>query len=178
MGDPMTVANLLKEKFPQVVKEISEFRGDVTAVVDRAAIVDVCRYCRDTEGFEFNLLSDICGIDYYAMDSYQSSQRYGIAYVLYSLLNNQTLRLKIYVPDDDTTVNTMTDVWPNANWPEREIYDMLGISFKGHPDMRRILMPFDWTGHPQRKDYPLGYEEVQFSFNYDRVQAQKPAPKD
>jgi len=173
MSEMIALANLLKERFPQAVAEISEFRGDVTAVVDRTAIVDVCQYCHDTAGFEFNLLSDICGIDYLPQ-----TPRFGIAYVLYSLSCNQTLRLKVFVPEEDPVVPTVTGVWPSANWQEREVWDMFGIKFDGHPDMRRILLPFDWTGHPLRKDYPLGYEEVQFSFNHERVQANKPAPKE
>ncbi len=173
MSDVLALANLLKERFPQAVTNVSEFRGDVTAEVDSKAIVEVCRYCRDTEGFEFNLLSDICGIDYFPQ-----TPRFAVAYVLYSLPCNQTLRLKVYVTEEDPTVPSVTDVWPSANWPEREVWDMFGIKFEGHPDLRRILMPFDWIGYPLRKDYPLGYEEVQFSFNAGRVQAQKPSPKD
>jgi NADH-quinone oxidoreductase subunit C len=173
MSEVMSIANRLKAQFPAAVASIDEFRGDVTVRVDRKAIPEVCQYCRDTEGLEFNLLSDLCGIDYYP-----ESPRFAVSYILYSLSCNQTLRLKVSVPEDDPTVPTVTGVWPGANWQERETYDMFGITFEGHPDMRRVLMPFDWTGHPLRKDYPLGYEEVQFSFNAGRVQANKPAPKD
>jgi NADH-quinone oxidoreductase subunit C len=173
MSDVMGIAHKLKEQFPQAVGEIEEFRGEVTVTVERKAIVDVCQYCHDSKGLEFNLLSDLCGIDYH-----HTKPRFAVAYVLYSLSCNHTLRLKAFVPEDDPIISTVTGVWPGANFPEREVFDLFGITFEGHPDMRRILMPFDWTGHPLRKDYPLGYEEVQFTFNAGRVQANKPGPKE
>jgi len=101
-----------------------------------------------------------------------------VSYHLYSLLYNRKVRLKVFVPEDDTTVPTATDVWPSANWPEREIFDMMGISFDGHPDMRRLLMPEDWDGHPHRRDYPLGYETIQFSFNVEEILKHKPSARD
>ncbi len=168
-----TLADQIKAEFGDAITDIREFRGDITVVVDRKKIVEVATYCRDTEGFEFNLLSDLAGLDHLP-----ETPRFGVSYILYSLPNNSTLRLKAYVPEEDPVIPTVSGVWPNANYHEREVYDMFGITFEGHPDMRRILMPYDWTGHPLRKDYPLGYEEVEFSFNFDRVQAQKPAPKD
>ena len=172
MGDSLELANQLKEKFPDAVTDVSTFRGEVTVVVDPKAIVEVARFCRDTEGFEFNLLADLAGVVYYPEEP-----RFAVNYYLYSLGLGHALRLKAYVPGDAPTLPTMTVVWSGANWMEREVFDMFGVTFEGHPDPRRILMPYDWTGHPQRKDYPLGYEEVQFSFNYDRVQAKKPHPK-
>src|SRR5574341_1751099 len=173
MADVLTLATTLRDTFPNAIQDIIEFRGEVTVVVDPKSIVEVATYCRDTDGFEFNLLSDVGGIDYYPAEP-----RYGISYVLYSLPLNHTLRLKVFLQGDNPVVDTATTVWLGANWMEREVYDMFGVTFTGHPDLRRILMPFDWTGYPLRKDYPLGYEEVQFSFNYERVQARKPNPKD
>lgn len=169
----MGLANKLKSEFPDAVTGIEEFRGDVTVTIERKEIAKVCQYCHDSEGFEFNLLSDLAGIDYLT-----TTPRFGVSYVLYSLPCNHTLRLKVLVPEDDPVLPTVTGVWPGANWQEREVYDMFGLTFEGHPDMRRVLMPFDWTGHPLRKDYPLGYEEVEFSFNLERVQANKPSPKE
>lgn len=173
MSEVMEIASKLKTQFPQVIGAIEEFRGDVTVEVDRKSIVEVCTFCRDAEGLEFNLISDLCGIDYDTR-----KPRFAVSYVLYSLPCNHTIRLKAYVPEEDPVIASVTGVWPGVNWQEREVYDMFGITFQGHPDMRRILMPFDWTGHPLRKDYPLGYEEVQFSFNAGRVQAQKPSPQE
>ncbi len=173
MAYVMALAKTLQERFPQHVQEIIEFRGEITVVLDRAGIVEVAAFCRDTDGFEFNMLADLAGNDYFP-----DEPRFGISYVLYSLPLNHELRLKIYVPGSDPQAPSVTGVWKGANWLEREVYDMFGVHFEGHPDLRRILLPFDWTGHPLRKDYPLGYEEVQFSFNYDRVLAKKPQPKD
>lgn len=173
MSDMLAIANTIQERFPEAIIEIVEFRGDVTLVVDRASIVEVATFCRDAEGLHFNLLSDLCGIDYWPQEP-----RFGISYVLYSLPLNHTIRLKVYAPDEDAIVPSITSVYPGANYHEREVWDLLGVKFDGHPDLRRILMPFDWTGHPLRKDYPLGYEEVQFSFNNGRVQAHKPQPRE
>lgn len=169
----MTVANTIKERFPEAITDIVEFRGDVTLTVDRASLVNVITFCRDDERLRFNLLSDLGGIDYWP-----KQPRFGVSYVLYSLPFNHTIRLKVYAPEEDAVVPTITGVHPGANYHEREVWDMFGVKFEGHPDMRRLLMPFGWTGHPLRKDYPLGYEEVQFSFNHARVQAKKPQPKE
>jgi NADH-quinone oxidoreductase subunit C len=173
MADLKVIAEQIRAQFPQAVQDVVEFRGEVTVVVDRAQIAEVATYCRDADGLEFNLLSDLAGID-----TYPDEPRFAVSYVLYSLPLNHTLRLKTYAPGDDPVIPTVTDVWAGANWMEREVYDMFGVDFPGHPDLRRILMPFDWTGHPLRKDYPLGYEEVQFSFNHERVMAKKPHPRD
>jgi NADH-quinone oxidoreductase subunit C len=91
---------------------------------------------------------------------------------------NARIRLKVLLSGDDPTVDSVVSVWRNADWYEREAFDMLGIKFNNHPDLRRILMPNDWVGHPHRKDYPLGYEEVQFSFNWREIDAKKPYAKD
>jgi NADH-quinone oxidoreductase subunit C len=173
MSDLLAIANTIKENFPEAVRDIIEFRGEVTVVVDRKAILDVARFCYETDGLAFKMLSDLAAVDYWPEEP-----RFAVNYVLYSLAHNRAIRLKVYMPGDDPTVASVTGIWAGANWPEREAWDMFGIKFEGHPVLRRILMPHDWQGHPQRKDYPLGYEEVQFSFNFDRVQAKKPHPKD
>ncbi len=166
------VADTIAERFPEAVQEIVEFRDEITLVINRDSLVAVATFCRDTDGLEFNMLADLAAVDYWPQEP-----RFAVSYVLYSLAHNHLIRLKVYTPGDNPAIPSVTGVWPGANWPEREAWDMFGIQFEGHPDPRRILMPFDWTGHPQRKDYPLGYEEVQFSFNYGRVQAKKPHPQ-
>ena len=173
MSDLQAIAEAIKERFPDAVQEIITFRGEWTVVVDKAAIVEVVAFCRDAPGLEFNFLSDLCGVDYWP-----DEPRFVVNYQLYSMVHNHTLRLKVRTPGNDPVVPTITEVYPAAGWQEREVWDMFGVKFEGHPDLRRVLMPYDWTGHPLRKDYPLGYEEVQFSFNVDRVQAQKPHPKE
>ena len=104
--------------------------------------------------------------------------RFGVSYHLYSMLYNRRIRLKVYLPDEDPEVETVTGVWPGANWLEREIADLMGIKFKGHPDQRRLMMPDDWNGHPHRRDYPLGYETVMFSFNAEEIMKHKPFAKE
>ncbi len=164
--DPIPV---LRDAFGDAVQSIEAFRGDITVVVSPERIVDICRFCRDTEGLQYNYLSGVSGIDYFPQEP-----RFALAYHLYSLFHNHSLRLKVFLPGDEPAVQSVTSVYPAANWFEREAYDLLGITFVGHPDLRRLLMPDDWDGHPLRKDYPLGYETVQFSFNFDEIDRHKP----
>jgi len=173
MADSLAIANVIKEKFPEAVTDIVEFRGEVTVVVAPESLLDVARFCYETEELKLNHMADLAAVDYWP-----DEPRFAVSYVLRSMIYGHMIRLKVYLPGDKPEIASVTGLWAGANWPEREAWDMFGIKFEGHPDPRRILMPFDWTGHPQRKDYPLGYEEVQFSFNYDRVQAKKPHPKD
>lgn len=172
MSDLQAIVDAIRTQFPDAVRDVIEFRGETAVVVDRQVIVEVAQFCRDTAGLEFNFLSDVCGVDYWPQEP-----RFAVCYHLYSVTRNHVLRLKVYTPNDDPVVPTVTGVYPAAGWQEREIWDMFGIKFEGHPDLRRILLPHDWAGHPLRKDYPLGYEEVQFSFNVDEVMSNKPHPK-
>jgi NADH-quinone oxidoreductase subunit C len=155
------------------VQDVIEDRGETTIVVDAAKIADICRYFRDTDGLEYNFLSDITAVDYYPQEP-----RFAVCYHIYSMIYNRRLRLKVSLPGDDPKIPTITTVWPAAGFQEREGYDMMGIIFEGHPDLRRILMPEDWEGYPLRKDYPLGYEPVQFSFNYEEINKLKPYAKE
>lgn len=163
----------LREAFPDAVRDTQEFRGELTVIVDGVRIVDICRHCRDTAGLEYNFLSDVTGIDYLPQEP-----RFGVVYHLYSMLHNRSLRLKVLLSAENPIVPSVIPVYAAANWFEREIYDLLGIMFTDHPDLRRLLMPEDWDGHPLRKDYPLGYETVQFSFNFDEVDRHKPYAKE
>jgi NADH-quinone oxidoreductase subunit C len=136
-------------------------------------------HLRDTRGLLFNYLSDISAVDYYPdPPTEQRPERFGVSYHLYSLLYMRRLRVKVFAAEDDPRVPTITEVWAAANWLEREIWDMMGIRFDGHPDMRRLLMPQDWDGFPHRRDYPLGYETVMFSFNVDEINKHKPYAKE
>ncbi|MBI5961770.1 MAG: NADH-quinone oxidoreductase subunit C [Chloroflexi bacterium] len=159
----------LRAAFSDAVQDVQEFRGEITFIIDRDHIVDVCRYCRDTKGLEYNFLSDVAGVDYFPQEP-----RFAVSYHLYSMIHNRALRLKVLLPGEEPEIPSVIGLFPSANWSEREIYDMFGITFTGHPDLRRLLMPEDWDGHPLRKDYPLGYETVQFSFNFDEVDKYKP----
>ncbi len=151
---------------------ISEYRGDVSLLVSPDQIVEVCRALRDE--FNFEMLSGETAVDYWP----ELEPRFHLVYLLYSLVNNVRIGLRVPLNGNAPSLPTLESVYPNANWHEREIWDMFGIRFEGHSDLRRILMPYEWEGHPLRKDYPLGYEEVQFTFNYDEIDARKPYAKE
>ncbi len=148
----------LRERFPEHVTEPEEAFGEVSVRVDRDRIVEACTHLRDTE--KFDLLADLSVVDY--LDVRVPEHRFLVAYHLYSLSRNLRLRLRVFLPDGDETVPSVAGVWPTADWHEREAFDFFGIRFEGHPDLRRILMPDDWEGHPLRKDYPLGGTDVQY----------------
>lgn len=147
------VISRLKTRFGTAIQEHSQFRGEFTVRVDKDRIVDICLFLRDEPGLEFNFLTDLCGIDYPSRP-----RRFDVVYHLYSMPHNRRLRLKAALGEDET-IPSVVSVWRAANWLERETYDMFGIRFSGHPDLRRILLPEDWeAGWPLRKDYPLeGY---------------------
>lgn len=149
-----------------------EFRGQVSLVVPSSSIPEACQILRDEHGFE--QLSGLTAVDYWP----QMEPRFHVVYQLHSIQHNDRISLRALVSGRATSLPTIESVYPNANWYEREVWDMFGIRFEGHSDMRRILMPEDWEGHPLRKDYPLGYEEVQFTFNFDQIDLRKPSPKE
>ena len=152
--------------------ERSEFRDQVTLMVPAEKITEVLKTLRDEFGFVF--LADQTAVDYWP----QEEPRFHVLYQLRTM-SAPFLLISMRVPlnGNQPHIETIEKIFPNANWFEREIWDLFGIYFDGHSDMRRIIMPYDWEGHPLRKDYPLGYEEVQFSFNIDEVEARKPRPK-
>lgn len=159
----------LKDRFSA---EISEFRGEVSVQVSPEHIQDCCQALRDE--FDFEMLSDLTAVDYWP----QQSPRFHVVYQLYSVEEKIRICLRVPLDGNNPSIPTIEQVYPNANWHEREVWDMFGIRFEGHSDLRRILMPYDWEGHPLRKDYPLGYEEVQFTFNYDEIDQRKPYAKE
>jgi NADH-quinone oxidoreductase subunit C len=147
----------LRESYAQSILSETEFRGEKSLSVKIESLPEMCRFCRDELGFDY--LIDISSVDHFG-----SYPRYEIVYELYSMASSVHLRIKTLVPDEDNPVApTVSDIWPTANWHEREIYDMMGIRFRGHPDLRRILCTEDWVGHPLRKDYDVGAIPVQFS---------------
>jgi len=149
-----------------------EFREEAHVFVQPEQIVDVLTSVRDTHGFE--LLSAMTAVDYWP----QEEPRFHVIYQLTSIAKNLSIQLRVPVAATNPEVPTVTGVFSSANWREREAWDMFGIRFEGHPDLRRILMPGDWEGHPLRKDYPLGYEEPQFTFNFDEIDLRKPYAKE
>ncbi len=162
---------LLQQDLGDAVQAVSTFRGETEVVVDQRALVEACRLMRDQ--LEFEQLSMIT-----ASDSWPEEPRFGVVYQLHSLRQAVRLRLKVRLAGDEAVLPTVEEVYPNANWYEREIYDLFGVVFEGSHDLRRILMPEDWEGYPLRKDYPLGYEEVEFSFNFDEIERKKPYAKE
>jgi NADH-quinone oxidoreductase subunit C len=143
----------LQGKFGSEGVEWKEQWGELTVVVKPEAIVKVCRLLRHEPGLEYNFLSSVTAVDL----GVEADPRFEVVYHLYSIPQRHRLRLKVRVNEDDS-VPTVTGVWKAANWYEREVYDLFGIEFEGHPDLRRIMMPDDYEGHPLRKDFPLrGY---------------------
>ena len=138
------------------------FRDEVTLHTTREKAIDLLRHLRDEQRFE--MLTDETCVDYFPHEP-----RFGILYQLYSLSCNMRVRVKVMLGEHDATMPTATGLWKNANWMERELYDLFGLVFDGHPDLRRILMPSDYQGHPLRKEVPVTVEENQFSFNFRRV---------
>ena len=160
------------EKIVQALQEqfgssVEEFRNEAHVFVKAEQIVDALTLLRDK--FEFELLSALTASDYYP----QETPRFHVIYQLSSLAQNITLQLRVPVNSDQLKVPTATRVYDVANWREREVFDMFGIVFEGHPDPRRILTPEGMEDHPLRKDFPLGYEEPQFTFNYDDIDLKK-----
>lgn len=143
----------LKEENAAWVAEVKDALGEVTVTVPRESIVDVCWVLKVTHSFD--MLADLCGGD----RGPEEDPRFEVSYHLFSTKHYNRLRLKVLLSEDDPKVKSVTSVWKTANWHERETYDLVGVIFEGHPDLRRILLPSDFDGHALRKDYPLrGYE--------------------
>ncbi len=145
---PQEAVGKLKAQFAAAIGEPSEFRGEVTVSVTREQIAPVCQFLKKECGFD--MLTDLAGVDNYGEDP-----RYEVDYLLYSFTHRCWLRLKITVPEDDLVVDSVTAVWRGADWQEREAFDMYGIRFRQHPNLKRILMWDGYPHHPLRKDFPL-----------------------
>jgi len=143
------VAEKLEKALPGCVRGVAEFRGDVTVTVRREEIARACAVLRDDPDLAFDMVIDVLGVD-----MARPEERFEVVYNLYSLRYREYVRLKVLVDEQDLTVPTVTGVWPGANWHERETYDMFGIVFTGHPDLRRMYMPEEFEYFPLRKDFP------------------------
>ena len=146
-----STVEMMREKFPQALIETVKFRGEQTIVLKPERLVAVCSYLQ--KNLQYTFLSSVTAVDWF-----ERVPRYDVVYHLLSIPHRCELRLKVRVGErreEHPSVPTVVGVWPTANWYEREVYDLFGITFAGHPDLRRILMPMDWTTHPLRKDYPL-----------------------
>ncbi len=149
-NEKMGVA-LVTEKFADAVVSQREFHGQEWVTVKASAVHDIAAALRDEAGFE--MLEDLTAVDY--LDRSEVEGRFRVVYHFLALKRKELFRLKAFVPDDSVEVPTLTDLYPGAEWLEREVYDMFGIRFSGHPDLRRLLMPDDWEGYPCRRDYDV-----------------------
>jgi len=139
----------LKQRFPEKIKEISVQFGDESVIIESGSLLDIAQFLKN-EPYAYTLLLDLTCVDYKGQEL-----RFEMVYHLYSLNNKQRLRIKARLAEKDLWIDSLTSLWKNANWLEREIYDMFGVHFKGHPDLRRIVMYEGFEGYPLRKDYPL-----------------------
>jgi NADH-quinone oxidoreductase subunit C len=167
--DNATVRARVLDRFGSAVLEAAEYRGDLAFRLHPEALRDVATFLRDDPDLQYIFLANVTGVDYLGR-----RPRFEVVYHLRSLVNAHLVVLKVGAEEEHPHVPSLVPLWPTATFQEREAYDMFGIIFDGHPDLQRILMPEDWDGHPQRKDQPLVYEEVAFTFNHDPVDAQKP----
>ena len=152
---PSQIAAMLQREHPDWVTGVVNALGETTVTVPRDYIVEACQFLKTTLGYDFNFLADLCGFD----RGPEEEPRFEVNYHLLSTTKYHRIRLKVLLNEEDTHVPTVTGVWRTANWHERETYDLFGVIFDGHPDLRRILLPDDWQGHALRKDFPLrGYE--------------------
>ena len=144
------VPQKLKEQFNEIDFDVSEYLDELTINLPKEQIVKVCQFLKDDAELEFLLCQDITAIDWA-----KRKNRFTVVYHIYSFKNNFRLRLKADVDESDCAIDTVSSVWKGANWQERETYDMYGINFNNHPDLRRMYMPEDFEYHPLRKDFPL-----------------------
>ncbi|MBI4447260.1 MAG: NADH-quinone oxidoreductase subunit C [Acidobacteria bacterium] len=149
MTETLTLAKI-KQAFGASLIEAHSQLGHDTVVISKSAILDVARMLKTDPELQYNYLMDLTAVDYW-----KRNPRFEVVYHLYSLANNQRLRVKAPLGGNEPEIDSLTSLWAGANWFEREVYDMFGIRFKGHPDLRRILLYPEFEGHPLRKDYPI-----------------------
>ncbi len=186
---------LLQDEFKNHPIEVIEALNEITMIVPANNIVEISKILRDKKDFQFDMLVDVCGVDYlhYGMSEWQTEEttltgfsratdrghqekeikwekpRFAVVYHLLSLPLNQRLRVRTYVEGEPPVIDSVIDIWPSANWFEREAFDLFGILFKGHPDLRRILTDYGFIGHPFRKDFPLiGNVEMRYDAKLNR----------
>lgn len=167
------VVEKLRAALPDAIEDVSDFRGERTLIVRQDKIVDACRLLRDDPELRYNFLSDIV-----ADDMLPDYPRFAVSYHLLSMPHKHRIRLRVEVDDPDEGPQTVEPVWPVATWLEMEVWDLMGVRFAGNNHLRRLFLPEDWQGHPLRKDYPLGYEEVQFTFNWQEIESKKPRARE
>ena len=150
----------VRKQFPDAVIEASEFIRQLSIRIVPASIVSICDFLRRDPDSAFNYLTDLTSVHF----PDRSNAPFDVVYNLYSISTGERVRLKAAVADDEG-IESVTGVWPTANWMEREVFDLFGVNFRNHPDLRRILLPPDWEGHPLRKEYPLEFIENSWTSN-------------
>ncbi|MBI1388908.1 MAG: NADH-quinone oxidoreductase subunit C [bacterium] len=160
VGDPV---DIVKKAIPQsfdsgAIEKVEEFRGELTLYVKPDALRDIALALRDHEELRFDLLPDLTAVDH-LKEMKDGEARFHVVIHLFSTRRKKRIRLKVPVWEAECEVDTVTDIWTSADWHERECFDLFGIRFRNHPDLRRIMMPDDWEGHPLRKDYPVSNQE-------------------
>jgi len=170
-----TVAVRAKEKFGEAITRATEARNELTLEVDQAQLVSLCQFLRDESDCHFEMLVDLCGVDYLdyrkeAAGPKYSGPRFAVVYHLLSIKNNMRIRIRTYIEGEVPIVDSVINIWNSANWYEREAFDLFGIVFDGHPDLRRLLTDYGFVGHPFRKDFPIsGNVEMRYDERKRRV---------
>jgi NADH-quinone oxidoreductase subunit C len=141
-----------------------DFRGELSFFIRKEFVLDICKALFDDRELEVRFLSDICALDWLGQPE-EEEGRFEVIYNLYSIKNKYRFFLRVKLSGDNPDVDSITSIWQSANWLEREVYDLMGVNFLGHPDLRKILTPDELEGHPLRKDFPLTYEMPRFSQN-------------
>ena len=160
------IREFLKAKFPGAIIREDNFRGQQSIYIRKEFLFDICKALFDDKELDFIFLADICSLDWLGQPD-ESDGRFEVIYNLYSFKHKYRLLLKVKLSGVDPKIDSLTSIWQTANWLEREVFDLMGIIFVGHPDLRKIVTADDLDGHPLRKDFPLTYEVPQFSFNKD-----------
>ena len=164
------VVQKVQEKYPDAILDISDARGELTIVVRKDVIYELMAFLKNDSELAYNFLADVTAVDYSAMEDVLMKYDYARFMVVYHLLSTEMkvrLRVKVPVHEKELSIPSMASIWKVANWLERETYDMFGIDFENHPDLRRILMPDDYEGYPLRKDYPLRGRGERETFNFE-----------
>lgn len=163
IGNDSNLVKIIKEKYGVSILDSFVFRDEATHIIKKDSLIEICRFLKNNSELQFNFLTDIVAVDYFPM-----KPRFEIIYHLYSIPQKHRLRLKVKAEDGET-IPSVTSIWKTADWAEREAYDMFGIIFEGHPNLKRIYMPEDWDGFPLRKDYPLkGYKDQYNPYGEER----------
>ncbi len=163
ISNDSNLVKIIKEKYGVSILDSFVFRDEATHIIKKDSLIEICRFLKNNSELQFNFLTDIVAVDYFPM-----KPRFEIIYHLYSIPQKHRLRLKVKAEDGET-IPSVTSIWKTADWAEREAYDMFGIIFEGHPNLKRIYMPADWDGFPLRKDYPLkGYKDQYNPYGEER----------